>query len=126
MKRQEADSFLQGYLDAALFTTDTDPPSGWDYVESGRADEMFPALPDWFITQAKKDCAEFVVKACNLLDRAGDPWRNGSDFFYTRNGHGVGFWDQGYAEEISKPLTALAHSFGTHDLCPEDIGQTSG
>lgn len=124
MKRNECDEFLQGYLDAALFCTDTEPPSGQDYVETGRADKMFPSIPDWFIKEAKLACANFTVKAAHLLVRAGDPWRNGSDFFYTRNRAGVGFWDRGYPEEISKPLTELASRFNEHVLTPEDIGQT--
>jgi hypothetical protein len=46
VKRSDCtDPFLRGYLDAALFTTDENPPGGCDYVECGRADEMFPALP---------------------------------------------------------------------------------
>lgn len=112
MKRSQCDSFLQGYLDTALFTTDENPPSGCDYVESGRADEMYPSLPDDFIEQARKDCAEFTVDNCELLNRAGSPWQNGSDFWYTRNGHGVGFWDRGYADEIADPLTADCKRFG--------------
>src|SRR5690348_2131647 len=93
LTRKQCDSFLLGYLDAALFTTDQNPPSGCDYIESGRAEELFPMLPNWFIEQARKDCAKFTVENCELLNQAGDPWRNGSDFWYTRNRHGVGFWD---------------------------------
>lgn len=126
MKRNECDEFLQGYLDAALFTTDPEPPSGVDYVESGRADELFPKLPQWFIDEARKACAGFVVLVENnhpgLLEKAGDPWRNGSDFWYTRNHHGVGFWDRGYPDEVSKPLTEIAHKCGEHYLMAEDFG----
>ncbi len=122
MKRNECDEFLCGYLDAALFTTDPEPPSGCDYVECGRADELFPSLPDWFIKEARKACADFTVKASSLLVKAGDPWRNGSDFYYTRNGHGVGFWDRGYPDEVADPLTKLCEEFGEHSLCAEDLG----
>jgi hypothetical protein len=125
MTRSECDPFLQGYLDAALFTTDPEPPSGCDYVESGRADELFPSLPEWFIEQARKDCAEFIARACakgGWLSKAGDPWRNGSDFWYTRNGHGVGFWDRGYPDEVADPLTDLCKQFGECYLMAEDFG----
>jgi len=122
-KRSEVSAFLRGYLDTALFTTDTSPPSGQDYVESGRADEMWPRLKLDFILQAQQDCKKFIEKNADLLIRAGDPWQNGSDFWYTRNGHGSGFWDRGYPKEISKPLTKAAHEFGESDLMPEDIGQ---
>lgn len=132
MKRHEADPFLQGYIDAALFTTDPSPPSGVDYVTSGRAAELWPKLPDYFIERAKKDVAAFTSKACLLLAQLGDPcsneqaWRNGSDFWYTRNGHGVGFWDRGYPDEIADPLTELCHGFGeVHDFSAEDFGLTT-
>lgn len=123
MNRHEADPFLQGYIDAALFTTDPEPPGGCDYVESGRADELWPAMPDWFIERARKDCAAFTAQNCALLVKAGDPWRNGADFWYSRNGHGVGFWDRGYPEEIADPLTEAAHKFGeVYDFRAEDFG----
>lgn len=123
MKRSECDAFLQGYLVAALFTTDTDPPGGADYVETGRADEMYQQLPHWFIEEARKDCARFTVENAALLNQAGDPWRNGADFWYTRNHHGVGFWDRGYPDDIADPLTDAAHRFGEVYLLPGDICQ---
>jgi hypothetical protein len=123
--RAEFDSFLQGYLDAALFTTDQQPPSGCDYVESGRADEMYSSLPDYFIEQAQADCVRFESEQAALLAQAGDRWQNGSDLWYTRNGHGVGFWDRGYADEVAEPLTTAAHAMGEHDLMPDEIGQVS-
>ncbi len=121
MKRTECDDFLRGYLDAALFTADAHPPSGQDYVSSGRADEMFPSLPDYFIEQARKDCAKFTVENCSLLNQAGDPWQNGADFWYTRNGHGVGFWDRGYPDEIADPLTKACKKWGEVWLMPNEI-----
>lgn len=123
MKRNEANPFLRGYLDAALFTTDNEPPQGESYTESGRADYMFPRLPDWFIEQAQKDCAKFQAENAGLLSKAGDDWQNGSDFWYTRCGHGVGFWDRGYPDEIGEPLTEACKKYGEAYLCPEDIGQ---
>ncbi len=123
MQRNETEPFLQGYLDAALFTTDEHPPSGADYVTSGRASEMFPALPDWFIEQARKDCAKFAEANAELLRQAGDMNQNGVDFWFTRNHHGAGYWDRGYPDEVAQPLTKAAHKFGECDLCRSDIGQ---
>ncbi len=124
MKRHECtDPFLRGYLDAALFTTDQNPPSGWDYVESGRSADMFESLPDYFLEQARKDCAAFEEKAAAFLPLAGDYEQNGHDFWLTRNHYGAGFWDRGYDEPIGDKLTEIAHSFGEHDLCPDEIGQ---
>lgn len=124
MKRSECnDPFLRGYLDAALFTTDDNPPSGADYVECGRSDDMFPSLPDYFLARAKEDCGKFEEENTALLEQAGDAWQNGSDFWYTRNHHSVGFWDRGYPDEVADPLTEAAHKFGEPDLYPDEIGQ---
>jgi hypothetical protein len=122
MKRTDCtDPFLRGYLDAALFTTDPEPPSGQDYVECGRSADMFPALPDYFLEQAKVDCAKFEAENTALLEQAGDCWQNGCDFWYTRNGHGCGFWDRGYADEIGDTLSEAARKCGSHDLDLETI-----
>lgn len=124
MKRSECtDPFLRGYLDAALFTTDEHPPSGADYVESGRSDDMFPSLPDYFLAKAKEDCARFESENAELLSQAGDFERNGMDFWYTRNGHGVGFWSRDYPDGVGDGLSEAARKFGSHDLCPDEIGQ---
>ena len=112
MKPTDLDSFTRGYLETALFTTH--PPSGCDYVESGRADEMFPLLPAEFIADAKRDCEKFKTENAALLEQAGDDWQNGCDFWYTRNGHGCGFWDRGYPDEVADPLKAACKAFGEY------------
>ncbi len=73
---------------------------------------MYSKLPASFVEQARKDCAKFTVENYELLNRAGDPWQNGSDFWYTRNGHGVGFWDRGYPDDVADPLTEACKTFG--------------
>lgn len=114
MKRSQlkVDHFLRGYLDCALFNTDENPPGGQDYVESGRASDMYGALPEDFIEQAKADCLKFQQENSALLERAGDAEQNGQDFWYSRNGHGVGFRDRGYPDEIGDGLHEAAKKFG--------------
>ena len=125
MKRHECtDPFLRGYLDAALFTTDPHPPGGSDYVECGRSDEMFPRLSAEFIERAKADCAKFETENADALANAGSFEQNGMDFWYTRNGLGVGFWDRDYLDSVADPLTDAAHKFGEcHDLDVSDLCQ---
>lgn len=125
MKLSEVSPFLRGYIEAALFTTDDYCPGGCDYAESGRADELAPELPAWWVAEADKDCRQFQEANAALLERAGDDERNGRDFWYTRNGHGVGFWDRGYPDEIGDALTDAAKAFGEHYLSPEDFGQVT-
>lgn len=121
MKRNECqDLFLRGYLDAALFTTDPEPGAG-DYVGSGRADEMFLKLPASFVERAKIDCFRFQADNAELLKRAGNDEQNGTNFWYTRNGHGVGFWDMDYDDDVSDTLTESARAFGESYLMAEAL-----
>ena len=111
MQRVECtDMFLKGYFDTALFTTD-EHVGHEDYIANGRADEMFPRIPLDFLEQARLDCERFKRIYSSLLSEAGDAWENGADFWYTRNGHGVGFWSRGYDEEIGNALTLMAESY---------------
>lgn len=123
MRRKDCtDQFLLGYLDTALFTTDPNQPGGCDYVESGRSEEMFDRLPSSFIAKAQSDCTKFQIENANLLSKAGSAWQNGSDFWYTRQRHGVGFWDRGYPDEVADPLTESCHRFGEcYELDESDL-----
>lgn len=125
MKLSECSPFLRGYIEAALFTTDAYCPGGCDYAECGRADELAPELPAWWIAEADKDCRQFQEANAALLEKAGDGEQNGRDFWFTRNRDGVGFWDRGYPDEVADPLTDAALAFGEHYLSPEDFGQVS-
>lgn len=116
-------AFLRGYLQAAFFTNDDDAPGGCDYRDTSRPEEMFSKLAPEAFVQAEKDCAAFQSTYYDQLCAAGDDEQNGRDFWFTRNHHGVGFWDRGYDEAISKPLTDAAHAAGNRDLYAGDNGQ---
>lgn len=106
------DSFTQAYVDAALWTTDPNPPSGMDYAECGAAKEYGQRLRQDWLNTAIADCAKFQAENESPLSEAGTDDQNGHDFWLTRNGHGTGFWDRGYPDEIGDALTDAAHSFG--------------
>ena len=88
-------SFEQGYIEAAFFTS-----TGPDNEEEGLGDESsFGELAPSAIDRIKADCAAFEALAADLLALAYDRYdydatQAGRDFWYTRNGHGVGFWDR--------------------------------
>jgi len=121
--RSEVPAFLRGYLDAALFTTDVEPPSGQDYVQCGRTLEMYDRLPQYFVDQARIDCHKFNLACSKHLEKAGNDEQNGADYWHTRNGHGVGYWDRGYNDHLAEVLSTAARATGSHDLCPDEIGQ---
>jgi hypothetical protein len=70
-------------------------------------------------------CRSFQEANAELLAKAGDEEQNGRDFWFSRNGHGVGFFDRGYPDEIGDALQDAARAFGEHDLVPEGFGQVS-
>ena len=44
------------------------------------------------------------------------------DFWYTRNGHGCGFWDGDWSKDVADILTAASKSFGTSEPYIGDDG----
>lgn len=118
----ELDEFLRGYLEAAFFTSDEDAGSG-EYETSGRPEIMMEKLSAEALQSARIDCARFTVSCAHQLSKVGTPIQNGHDFWFTREGHGVGFWDRGYPEEVGDFLTTESEKFGNVDLYLGDDGQ---
>lgn len=88
------DSFTQGYIEAMFFTDASDPDDG------DLADASFAELAPEAFARIIKDCEAFQTTHAALLAEACghdgyDMERAGNDYWYTRNGHGVGFWDRG-------------------------------
>lgn len=128
------DTFLRGYLVAALFTWDENSPSGQDYDQSGRADEMLALFSEEAIAKATADCDKFENENAPWLSNyrsevttrgdVSEAEYAGHDFWLTRNRHGTGFWDrEGLNESTSKALTDAAHKFGECDLYNGDDGK---
>jgi hypothetical protein len=106
----DVDEFTQAYLEAAFFTDEERLKE--EATEKGLDPEQHDF--DWSpeaLTKAQEDCAKFQKENQELLDQAGDVQQNGHDFWYTRNGHGVGFWDRGYDDAVADPLTEACKAF---------------
>lgn len=89
------DTFTQGYIEAMFFTEcHADNPELEDATFSDLAPETIAAC----VAQ----CARFQEKYASLLveayGRGYSEEQAGHDFWFTQNGHGVGFWDR---EELS-------------------------
>ncbi len=65
------------------------------------------------------DCLRFIGLAYGLLDGL-DPMDVGHDFWLTRNGHGAGFWDGDYEEQVGQKLTELCKQFKEVSLYVDD------
>lgn len=122
---QSRDEVCQGYIEA-MFFTEANPDN----------DELKDASVDDLSTEARericKDCMAFQATPAYkaLWDDANgeltfDREQVGRDFWFTRNGHGVGFWDRD--ADVYGPhadaLTAAAQAFGSVDLYKGDDGK---
>ena len=112
---QALDSFTQGYIEAAFFTS-----TGPDNVEEGLGEASFDDIAPEALTAIIADCKLFQDTNAALLnvvygtrgkyERADyDANRAGNDYWYTRNGHGTGFWDRGLGEAGDKLAAACRH-----------------
>jgi len=110
------DEFAQGYVEAMFFTSGGPE----DDLEGATVADLAPAAVEKII----RDCEQFqrVCKApLGLAYARGEPTyrgpvpytpkRAGNDFWFTRNGHGTGFWDRGIGQ-VGDDLSE-ACGFGT-------------
>lgn len=117
------DDFLKGYLIAALWSSNCDDGSPIDsrYSISDISPESLEA--------AKRECDQFqIVNSAMLWQfyRVYTPAPGysveecaGHDFWLTRNGHGVGFWDRGLGE-LGDKLTEACKAFPSRDVMEID------
>lgn len=115
-KWRALDSFTQGYIEAAFFTNAN---SGDDEDLEGAS---FAEIADSALAEIVADCAKWQADNSGLLDMAYD--RNGysaiqagRDYWFTRNGHGVGFWDRKPLEH-GKLGDALSKACRYRDISP--------
>lgn len=107
------DAFTRDYTAAILFTEQDELG---DKNEDDFAPEMMERIrADCAAFQAAEGVADILADESN--HRPGSPddtaeEHAGRDFWYTRNGHGVGFWDGDWTEKAESVLDPLAGSFG--------------
>lgn len=101
------DDFTRGYIEAMFFTNTGSLDDG------DLQDATFADLAPESLAEIIADCTAFQNKHASLLEQAcqRDDYsaeQAGRDFWFTRNGHGVGFWDrkQLYAGELGDALSA--------------------
>lgn len=108
----DLDTFTQNYLEAAFWTEEERLKE--EAVENGiERPDMHDY--DWSpeaLQIADEECRKFQGQAQELLQQAGGDEQNGHDFWLTRNGHGAGFWDRGYHDEIGDGLSEISKQFG--------------
>lgn len=110
-----AEEFFEGYVEAMLFAeTDNADECGGEPLNANYEEED---IDDASLVKMRNDCADFtklVRDAFPVMPEHEDyePIRAGHDFWFTRNGHGVGYWDRGLGK-FGDELTKLAKTMGT-------------
>jgi hypothetical protein len=112
-------SFERGYVEAMFFTNgDTGDENEWHLNDLG-----VERLTLASIASIKSTCADFLASLMPdgrtasewIDDEQGDDEQAGRDFWFTRQGHGVGFWDRSddvWSEPARDALSDAAHDMG--------------
>lgn len=115
------DPFTRGYVEALFFTSTGTGDDG----ELEHA--TFAELADEALEQIAIDCRRFQLDNTALLQIAYamrsdyDATCAGRDLWFTRCGHGVGFWDRDLGS-IGDKLADAARKYGSRDLYRGDDG----
>lgn len=118
--------FIAGYVEALFFTDSADP--GIEGEGLPRELGVGALSPDAW-RRIFRDCRHFQQRARLTLAAAYaggeyDESQAGRDFHFTRNGHGVGFWDRRQlADGLGDRLTRIAGRFGSVDSYVGDDGR---
>lgn len=126
IKYDDFDDFTKAYIEAALWSeTDNADPSGGEPLDANY--DQSDIHPD-SLQSIYEDCKKFQHEnACLWEDgetgrgEYGIDAQAGHDYWLTRNGHGVGFWDREeiYGEDDAEELTDTCKELGG---CTIEVG----
>ncbi len=129
---EKLDGFTRGYIEA-LFFTESSPAftsDEWhsdecqEALREGTSDGQLPGdsgfddIDDESLARIIAECAAFQHENAALLrdayDRDFEQEQAGRDFWFTRNGHGVGYWDRGIlnTDDLGEHLSTAAKRAG--------------
>lgn len=126
----DLDEFVRDYIAALLFSTndESDESGGEPLDRNYDEDDIAPSAME----KIRADCLEFLnspdgggmIALADRLEAEGryghtpgshddTPTQHaGRDFWYTRVGHGCGFWDGDWKKGIGRRMDRLAKRFG--------------
>lgn len=117
-------TFAKGYVEAMFFTN------------GDTGDDRENLLNEWGVEKLTRkavkriaaDCAKFEADAAELLALAYttgdyDDEQAGRDFWFTRQGHGVGFWDRAPLDRTVCSAGGAAYSFDGGDTVAGNLGR---
>jgi hypothetical protein len=99
--------FISAYLDAVDFTETGEidqPPKGTEFDDDFLRESIIDCLA--FFSRIRPYIGDHLLRAA------------GTDFWYTRQNHGTGFWDgdRGYPEHMKDKFTLWAIAAGSVDV----------
>lgn len=116
------DAFTSAYIECALWSSnDESTPDGGEFIDDDNYDEgdLDPQTRDAMVA----DCKRFQDENRDDIDTwVGDTTcdeQAGHDFWFNRNGHGVGFWEPEWDEEPGSRLDRASEAFGEFNLYVE-------
>lgn len=112
------DPFTIAYIEAALWSsTDESDEQGGEPLDA-----------NYGLDDIAKETLASILDDCQTFQRdyaddiGGELERAGHDFWLTRNGHGAGFWDGDWDDDIGQRLTEASDVYGSVDLYVGDDG----
>ncbi|AET42325.1 hypothetical protein DSS3P1_12 [Ruegeria phage DSS3-P1] len=120
--------FTRGYIEAAFFCGVDLPDGDRDESDSFGLDDLSADS----LAEMAGDCAGFMAAHAADLDALNGGGRGGDydhesagrDYWFTRNGHGVGFWDRGFTGEAGEAAARLSDAcrYNESSLWADDSG----
>jgi len=111
----ELDVFTRAYLECALWSSTDDNGVPLDQ------EHTIEDIESNTLGKLVSDCEAF--QRDNMGHIIGNLEQAGHDFWLTRNGHGAGFWDGDWRDDLGKILTDRSEAFGQIDLYIGDDGK---
>jgi hypothetical protein len=111
--------FFQGYLEAMCFT---DLPD--ELMHSGEFtldEEWGDKFSEHLLLKSIATCSTFLLKAYGLIPEKRME-EAGRDFWFTRQGDGVGFWESEWDSDHGNELTDLSEEFEQTGMYIDDDG----
>jgi hypothetical protein len=117
----DLEAFTKAYIEAAFFTSNDENGNPLD--EHLNNEFYKDHIEVETLAQMKRDAAAFYNYFKNLIKEGGAGVEAaGHDFWYTRNGHGTGFWDGDWPKVIGDILTKGSHRFGEYEISADSVG----
>lgn len=123
----EVDEFKDAYIEAMFFssTDESDEQGGEPLDKNYDESDISPEL----MKKINEDCKDFIAENYEYIK--DDLERAGHDFWFTRNGHGAGFWDGDWEFEVDgnnagKHLTEASKAYGELNVYVGDDGKLYG